>query len=132
MSDRASELAQQLLDKTESGKLEWFPSDDQQFEAFRADIGDGFSFYIQRSTSGSDDKFISFELKKNGYIVFTDQVDNVIRSPKAELMAESLDARIMKFRLFSDLFHAARKSAMGGDQTIKEVRELIERLGKAS
>ena len=130
MSDKADELAQQLLDKTDSGKLEWFPADDRQFEAFRVEIGDGFAFYIERSSTGNDDKVISLELKKDGNIGLTDRVDNfVIRSRAAAMMGGPPEVKVSKFRLFSDLFHAARRSAMGGDQTIEKVQQLLERLG---
>jgi hypothetical protein len=129
MSDKADELAQQLLEKTIGGKLEWFPAGDKQFDAFRVDIGDGFAFYIERAVTGNDDKVISLELKKDGNIVLTDQVDNLIRSRAAALMGGPPEVKIAKFRLFSDLFLAARESAMGGDRTIEQVQQLLERLG---
>jgi hypothetical protein len=143
MSEQAEQWARQLLDKTKAGKLEWFPSDDHQFEAFRADIGDGYAFSVQRKTEGNDDKEISFELKEAGKLIFADHVDNRIQFSKvaAYALVDALpgntsssessfgrDPKIAKFRLFSDLFYAARTKAMGGEQTLKKVQELIERL----
>jgi hypothetical protein len=131
MSDKAEELAKQLLEKTEGAKLNWLPADGFESDAFRSDVGDGFVFSIQRSTTGTDGKVISLQLKKGGNIVFTDQVDNYLapRSSEAAFMAGPVDIKIVRFRLFSDLFHAARRSAMGGDRTIEKVQQLLERLG---
>jgi hypothetical protein len=130
MSDKAEEWAQQLLKKTEDKKLEWLPADETEFDAFRADIGDGFLFSIQRSTNGIDNKVISLQLRKGGSIVFTEKADNFLINSRAVAgMGGPSDDRISKFRLFSDLFRAAQKSAMGGDQTIERVQQLLERLG---
>ena|ERR1039457_7023163 len=130
MSDKAEEWAQQLLNKTEAKKLEWFPADETEFDTFRADIGDGFLFSIQRSATGSDNKVISLQLRKGGSIVFTDKVNNLVSLSRAIVgMVGPPDDRISKFRLFSDLFRAAQKSAMGGEQTIERVQQLLERLG---
>jgi hypothetical protein len=130
MSDKAEEWAQQLLNKTEAKKLEWFPADETEFDTFRADIGDGFLFSIQRSATGSDNKVISLQLRKGGSIVFTDKVNNLVSLSRAIVgMVGTPDDRISKFRLFSDLFRAAQKSAMGGEQTIERVQQLLERLG---
>jgi hypothetical protein len=38
-------------------------------------------------------------------------------------------SKIGRFRLFSDLFYAARKNAVVEDQTIEKVQQLLERLG---
>jgi hypothetical protein len=130
MSDRADELVEQLLEKTERKKLEWLPQEFREFDAFHADIGEGFEFYIERTANGNDDKVISLELRKGGNVVFAESADNIIgRSRALALLGTSPDAKISKFRLFSDLFHAARNSAMGADQTIEKVQQLLERLG---
>ncbi len=126
MSDSAEVLVEQLLEKTKRQKLEWLPQDLREFDAFRADIGEGFEFYIERSNEGNDDKIISLELKKGGNTVFTDSADNIIGRSRAQaLMGAAPEVKIAKFRLFSDLFHAARKSAMDADQTIEKVQQLL-------
>jgi hypothetical protein len=152
MSDKAEELARQLLEKTESGKLLWTfvpeamsDGDWLESEKFRTDLDDGFSFFISRRVNG-DYKTLDFELSQPGRVVLSAQSRNFPIGPKTrklleirrgfispdvkEELAEPVDAPIVaRFRLFSDLFHAARRSAIGGDQTIEKVQQLLERLG---
>ena len=153
MSDKAEELARQLLEKTESGKLVWTfvpeamsDGDWSESEKFRSDLDDGFSFFISRRVNG-DYKALDFELSQPGRVVLSAQSNNFpVIGPKTrklleirrgsispddkERLAEPIDAPIVaRFRLFSDLFHAARQSAIGGDQTIEKVQQLLERLG---
>lgn len=153
MSDKAEELARQLLEKTESGKLLWTfvpepmsGGDWLESEKFRTDLDDGFSFFISRRVNG-DNKTLDFELSQPGRVVLSAQSRNnvpigpttrklleirrgFISPDDKEKLAEPIDAPILaRFRLFSDLFHAARKSATDGDQTIEKVQQLLERLG---
>ncbi len=153
MSDKAEELARQLLEKTESGKLLWtfvpeaMPDGDWlESEKFRTNLDDVFSFFISRRVNG-DNKTLDFELSQPGRVVLSAQArNNVPIGPVTrklleirrgftslddkERLAEPIDAPVVaRFRLFSDLFHAARKNAMGGDQTIEKVQQLLERLG---
>jgi hypothetical protein len=153
MSDKAEELARQLLNKTESGKLLWTyvpeamsGGDWLGSEKFRTDLDDGFSFFISRRVNG-ENKTLDFELSQPGRVVLTAQSSNFpvigpttrklleirrsfINPDDKEKLAEPVDAPIIaRFRLFSDLFHAARSSAIGGDQTIEKVQQLLEQLG---
>jgi hypothetical protein len=153
MSDKAEELARQLLEKTESGKLLWTfvpeaisDGDWLESEKLRTDLDDGFSFFISRRVNG-DNKRLDFELSQPGRVVLSAQSNNFpFIGPKTrklleirrgfispdykEKLAEPVDAPVLaRFRIFSDLFHAARRSAMGGDQTIEKVQQLLERLG---
>jgi len=153
MSDKAEELAKQLLEKTESGKLLWTfvpeaisGGDWLESEKFRTDLDDGFSFFIRRRVNG-DNKILDFELSQSGRVVLSAQSRNNVPIGPAtrklleirrdfispydkEKLAEPVDEPVLaRFRLFSDLFHAARKSAMSGDQTIEKVQQLLERLG---
>jgi hypothetical protein len=157
MSDKAEELIRQILEKTEQGKLLWHfdpptPSGEPwtEDESYHADLVEpGYSFSIRRQASG-DNKVLSFVLNQPGR-VYTAQADNFplnvspigpitrklleIRrrsrlSDDKENLVESVDQpKIARFRLFSDLFYAARKSALAEDKTIEKVQQLLERLG---
>jgi hypothetical protein len=149
MSDKAEDLARQLLEKTEGGKLNWSytsesPNDGYwaTFEKLRSDIEDGFSFSISRKANG-DDKLLELELTRSGRTVLTAYADNLPLYDDAKSVVEQSrvflrppqensprgSARVERFRLFSDLFHAARKCATGGDRTIEKVQQLLERMG---
>jgi hypothetical protein len=145
MSEQGEQWARQLLEKTKAGKLDWSTVRDQQFDTYRAEIGDGFSFFVQRKVAEDDYKQIFLELKENGRSILADKADNQISSlakifsqaesriilsdktPAQEYTQES-SGHIARFRLFSDLFYAARTKAMGGEQTLKKVQKLIESL----
>lgn len=154
MSDRAEDLVKQLLEKTQADKLAWtfvpeavVDVDWANSEKYRADLEDGFSFSISRKTR-NDDKLIDFELTQLGRIILSSQADNLpmLIGPKTrrllelrnamrdrddeKKLAEPIDiSKVARFRLFSDLFHAAKQSAVGGDQTIERVQQLLERIG---
>jgi hypothetical protein len=153
MSDKAEELAKQLLEKTKSGKLRWTfvtetasGRDGFDGEKYRTDLDGGFSFFISRQSNG-DDKTLALELAQPGRVVLSAQTRNFsFVGPKTQELREirnrqsSLDklaifsapleeATIARFRLFSDLFYAARKSAVVEDQTIEKVQQLLEKLG---
>jgi hypothetical protein len=150
MSDKAEELAKQLLEKTEGGKLPWhFVASTAageywgEKEGYRTDLEDGSSFSITRKTNG-DNKVLIFELSQPGRVVLSAQSSNFIgpktrelleirrdfiRSVDEEKLAEPIDApMVARFRLFSDLFHAARKNAVDEDLTIEKVQQLLARL----
>jgi hypothetical protein len=133
MSDKAEEFAKQLLEKTESGKLHWHFVAGDVSEDYRADLEDGFSFWIKRRADG-DDKVISFILTRPEGPVLSTVVDNLIAG-RARISEDygtpaspSRFHSVNRFRLFSDLFHAAKKSAVVEDQTIEKVEKLLERL----
>lgn len=153
MSDKAEELARQLLEKTKRGKLRWtfvpeIASGGDGFDAekYRTDLDGGFSFFISRKSHG-DDKTLALELAQPGRVVLSGQAQNFsFVGPKTQELREirgsqtSLDklatfqmllneAAISRFRLFSDLFYVARKSAVVEDQTIEKVQQLLEKLG---
>jgi hypothetical protein len=152
MSNKAEELVRQLLEKTESGKLLWrfVPSTAPEdywidSENYRTDLEDGSSFLIGRRANG-DNKLLTFELTQPGRVVLSEQADNFPIAAETlwilEQGREILDrfdpskasepvspAKIARFRLFSDLFRAARKNAVVEDRTIEKVQQLLERLG---
>ena len=149
MSDRAEELAKQLLDKTERGKLSWrfvpAAATDGNWldtEEYQTDLEGGFSSSIRRNANG-DNKILAFELTQSGRVVLSAQADNFppippktrelleirrsfISPDEKEQFAAPLLAR---FRLFSDLFRAARENAVVKDQTIEKVQQLLAGLG---
>jgi len=131
MSDKSEELAKQLLEKTESGKLRWHSMPGGASETYRTDLEDGFSFWVKRKADG-DDKVIIFTLTRPEGTVLSKTVDNLVAGQVRFGHAGSgvsVFPKVNQFRLFSDLFHAARKSAIGKDQTIEKVQQLLERLG---
>jgi hypothetical protein len=153
MSDKAEELAKQLLEKTKSGKLRWTfvtetasGGDGFDAEKYRTDLDGDFSFFISRQSNG-DDKTLALELAQPGRVVLSGQARNfsfvdlktrelqemTLRQLSLDKLAHlaSLrdEATIARFRLFSDLFYAARKSAVVKDQTIEKVQQLLEKLG---
>jgi hypothetical protein len=152
MSDKAEELAKQLLEKTEAGKLQWHIVPETasgdfwvESEDYRADLEDGYSFSIKRMAKG-DDKMLTLALSQPGRVVLSAQADNFtlslerrtlmergrqicVQGDESKLFGSVNTSKIERFRLFSDLFYAARKNAVGGDQTIEKVQQLLERLG---
>jgi hypothetical protein len=152
MSDKAEDFAKLLLEKTEGGKLCWqfvpgTPTESYwtDRERYRTDIEDGFSFSIERRASG-DNKILDFQLTRPGGVVLSARADNLPLSLAGRSIMEQGDAivqrfndfhpteaidssRISRFRLFSDLFRAARNNAAVEDTTIEKVQQLLERLG---
>jgi hypothetical protein len=151
MSDKAEDLVRQLLEKTRTGKLPWHfvPATSTttygiDAEDYRADLKDGSSFLIGRRASG-DDKLLTFQLTQPGRVLLSAQADNftaaaaTLKIPdEAQGILNKIDPnkaselnlapKIVRFRLFSDLFHAARKNAVVEDQAIEKVQQLLERL----
>lgn len=141
MSDKAEELAKQLLEKTEAGKLIWNSVPASGSECYETDLEGVFSFSIDRTATG-DNKVLGFRVNSPSGVVLTAHADNFPTEAKGsiartrngltwqDLVETSADAsRIARFRLFSDLFHAARKNAVVENQTIEKVQQLLERLG---
>jgi hypothetical protein len=143
MSDKAEELAKQLLEKTEGGKLSWrfvpaaADGNWPDTQEYRTDLEDGFSFSISRNANG-DNKILAFELTQLGRMVLSAQADNFpifLQTPEPGFDSGKpseppiIHSKIARFRLFSDLFRAARKNAVVEDQTIEKVQQLLERLG---
>lgn len=142
MSAQAEEFARQLLEKTEGGKLKWQFVTDPQVEIYKYDAEDGISFNIKRQTQG-DDKILTFELSEQGRVVLTDAEDNIRFAVNSELVREQaiafmlnrradgklpIDTKIARFRLYSDLFYAARETAEGKDQAIEKAQQFLARL----
>jgi hypothetical protein len=130
MSDKAEEFAKQLLEKTENGKLRWqFVAGDLS-ENYRTDLEDGFSFWIKRKTDG-DNKVITFTLTQPEGTVLSKVVDNILAVGQVKALEGfgiSAFPKVNQFRLFSNLFHAARKSAVVENGTLQKVQQLLERL----
>jgi hypothetical protein len=136
MTSKAEQLAQQLLEKTEAGKLLWNIVPDAgtvdylaETKSYRTDLEDGYSFSIGRLAKG-DNKVLTLSLSEPGRVVLSAQADNfTIHSRATAGMGSPPDEKVSRFRLFSDLFRAAQRSSVGGDQTIEKVQQLLERLG---
>jgi hypothetical protein len=131
MSDKAEELAAQLLEKTENGKLRWHSEPGGESETYKTELEDELSFWIKRKTDG-DDKVILFSLTGPKGTVLSKSVDNILSGVVRfgdPVVGKSAFPKVNQFRLFSNLFHAARKTAIGKDQTIEKAQLLLERLG---
>lgn len=144
MSEKAEQFARQLLTNTENGNLKWKIVPDPEAEIYRYDAAEGLSFSILRKSFG-DDKFLTFELKEHGRSVLTDSESNVPMSSEfrevlekgraivgrldPSLLSTPVDAfKIKRFRLYSDLFYAARDTAEGRDQAIEKAEQFFKRL----
>lgn len=143
MSERAEEFARKLLEKTKDGKLKWQTIAATDSETYEADADDGISFRIMRNARG-DDKILTFELTELGRVVLRDTESNIVYATDSDLLREQAmgfmlnrrgrqssqpyDSRISRFRLYSDLFHAAREGAEGGNQAIEKAQEFLRRL----
>jgi hypothetical protein len=143
MSEKAEEFARELLEKTKDGKLKWQTIAAANSETFEANADDGISFHIMRNARG-DDKILTFELTELGRVVLRDTESNFGYATDSDLLREQAmgfmlnkrggqpsqpyDSRISRFRLYSDLFHAAREVAEGGNQAIEKAQEFLRRL----
>jgi hypothetical protein len=142
MSVKAEEFAGQLLERTKDGKLRWRFVPDPDVETYKADAEDGISFSIKRKARG-DDKVVTFELAELGRVVLSDMEDNFpmvptirVRSKMPQpnsiiggILSEPIDdSKIRRFRLYSDLFYAARETAEGKDQAIEKAQQFLARL----
>ena len=147
MSAKAEELAALLLRRTLEGKLGWRYEPPPVLETYRSDADDGLSFQIKRSVRG-DDKRLIWELTEEGKIVLSDTEDNAEEPQNSALLRDQavamllhqsseglspqilqVDRKIKRFRLYSDLFYAARESAGGGDQSaIEKAQEFLAKL----
>lgn len=151
MSDKAEDFAKQLIIKTEAGKVHWYlvavtPGDSSwtDAESYRTDLLEGLSFSIRRKVRG-DDQALAFELTHSDRIVLIAYADNLPPSLMARNIVEQRRTNLIKpegalpikpidetwsgrFQLFSDLFYAARKSALARDQVIKGAQQLLESL----
>jgi hypothetical protein len=153
MKDKAEELARQLLETTERGNLVWrfVPETsagdkaEPNRESYRTEIGSGFSLSISRWSAG-DNKFLDFELTEQGRTVLSAAAANFPIGPKTRellkirnlmqngspMAVPPIDADfVARFRLFSDLFYAARQSASDGDSTIERVQEILSNLASS-
>lgn len=145
MSTKAEEFATQLMERTKEGKLTWRNVPDPVIELYKADAGDGISFNIARRAWG-DDKVLTFELIDSGRLVLADTAGNYPNFPKdpkirglweeartimskGGIPVEPIDEyQIRRFRLYSDLFYAARKVAEGRDLAIEKAEQFLARL----
>src|ERR1017187_7940504 len=75
MSDKAEELASQLLNKTLSGKLRWYFVQTDGSESYQTDLEGGLSFRINRTTRG-DNKVLTLSLAEPSRIILTAEASN--------------------------------------------------------
>jgi hypothetical protein len=142
MSAKAEEFAGQLLERTKDGKLIWRFVPDPDVEIYKADAEDGISFSIKRKARG-DDKVVTFELTEPGRVVLSDAENNFPILPfnqpgsdptraflrsRGKSIDPIISEKIRRFRLYSDLFYAARETAEGGDQAIEKAQQFLARL----
>jgi hypothetical protein len=148
MSDKVEELARLILEISESGTLRWTLVPVSDAEEYHAEIGDEQFITIRRNAWG-DDKVITLELSKGNEIILTGIAHNFLpfSASSERVMAtaglgsakdlilnrvDRLKPDIERFRLFSDLFLAAKRIATGEGSAIARFQDALERLGKGA
>lgn len=144
MSEKAEEFAARLLESTQAGKLKWSAIPDPEAESYKYEADNGISFSIKRVARG-DDKTVTFELAESGRVVLVDSESNMDYVANSALVREQAlsfmlsrrsesqpsaanDPQIKRFRLYSDLFFAARETTEGQDQAIEKAQQFLSRL----
>lgn len=125
MNDKIDELAQDLLDKTRVGKLDWrIMANPLGRDEFSVELGEGYRFHIWLVVSG-ENRAITLQLWKDQRPV----LESIANNWPSASDAESLHEGVKKFRAYSDLFDAVRESVYGGEETLGEVQQLLRRIG---
>ena len=141
MSTKAEELATQLLEKTESGKLRWQFVPDPDLEIYKSDAEDGISFLIKREARG-DDKVLVFQLVQPGRVVLSDREDNfppLADSSQGITLGALMQggnrtlgvidsSKLNRFRLYNALLYAAQGNSDGRDLAIEKAEQFLARL----
>ena len=145
MSKKAEEFAEKLIERINGNKLKWRYIADPDVEKYMTEAEAGISFSIARKSMG-DDKVLTFELTELGRVVLSDSAGNYPNFPKdpkwRDIWEESRtilskggissepieEYQVRRFRLYSDLFYAARKVAEGRDQAIEKAEQFLARL----
>jgi len=125
MNERIDQLAQDLLDKTRAQKLDWrIMANPLGRDEFSVDLEKEYSFHIWLVASG-DNRAITLQLWKDGRPILESFANNWPALSNGEVD----EARVKRFRAYSDLFDAVRESVYGGEETIGEVQQLLRRIG---
>ena len=125
MNERIDQLAQELLEKTRTQKLDWrIMANPLGRDEFSVDLEKDYSFHIWLIASG-DNRAITLQLWKDGRPVLESFANNWPALSNGEIDKD----RVRRFRTYSDLFDAVRESVYGGEETIGEVEELLKKIG---
>jgi hypothetical protein len=144
MSKKAEEFAEKLIERTNENKLKWRYVADPDVEKYTTEAEAGISFSIARKSMG-DNKVLTFGLAELGRVVLSDSVNNIPMDPKIRGLSEEArtsmsrlnggdpveslsEYGVRRFRLYSDLFYAARKVAEGRDLAIEKAEQFLARL----
>lgn len=130
MTDRLDRFAEELLQKTASGKLSWrlletVGRSHGEMDGYCVDLGDQFQFVLRRFRS-RDNIRITFHLVSlsDAYATRTE-----VRNYPLILSDTENQDKVHRFRLYSDLFHAARESSIDRNQEFDKVEELLRKIG---
>ncbi len=125
MNERIDQLAQELLEKTRAHKLDWrIMANPLGRDEFSVDLREGYRFHIWSVVSG-DNRAITLQLWKDERPVLESIANNWPEISGGEIT----QARVKRFRAYSDLFDAVRESVYGGEETIHAVEQLLRRIG---
>src|SRR5271165_3829459 len=110
MSEKLDQIASDLLEKTRAGKLVWRIHANPYGDRYFVNIEDGYQFDLFQVVSG-DSRAITLRLTHNGFPALESIANNW-----PGVLGGVAEQRVARFRLFSDLFDAARESAYGSDE----------------
>jgi hypothetical protein len=111
----ASKLASSLLERTQDGKIEWSPYDQNEF-TFTTPAG--IAFVISASSQG-----FGFKMQdRNGNTLIT-----AITNPDKEYW-ELADGEAGLSKTLPDLYDVARRSALKVEQQVSEISEYLNSL----
>lgn len=121
MNERMDGLAQELLQKTRDGRLDWrIMANPTGREEFSVDLSPEFRFHIWRVDS-SESCAITLQLWKDGRRILESVADNW----PSFVDPGALQAGAYRFRVYSDLFDAIRESVFSGAEFLGEAEKLL-------
>jgi hypothetical protein len=141
MSEEIESLAREILDQTTAGKLTWRAVKNETSEEFRADIADDQSITVRRTSQGYNMQiWLGFFAAEN--LILEDRVDNFIAASAGTVLAtlginapaeavtgllKTLSPDLSRFDLYSELFLAAKRAAMGLGTAIMKFKETLQK-----
>jgi hypothetical protein len=131
MTERMDKFAEELLQKTLAKKLKWTSGTnlraDVAIESYLTQLGDGdgVTFLISRSQSGENIR-VSMMLQMHPQ---SSPVRVEVRNWPLRHDGSTDEEAVRRFRLYSDLFDAARESTFDVDDEFGKVEELLRKIG---
>jgi hypothetical protein len=111
-----SPIVLKLLEKTDSGRVEWRESPPQ---GFRTDLYEGFYFLIDKLSSRGDTTYTLTTKDSENNVIFS---FSLIDDPDTMINRESL------YDALSNIYELARRKALKLDEKVERVSEVLERI----